>query len=61
MIGSRVKASGPSSCQVHFKSLLVIIVVVASQLFQETSEHLCGLWVLLLEPLKDILDATLND
>merc|ERR1719175_559785 len=46
--------------QVHLKSLLVVIIVISSQLLQEASKRLCRLGVFLLQPLKDILNATLN-
>merc|ERR1719220_2604493 len=52
-----VEASGP----VKFKGLLIIvIVIVPSQLLEEASKHLCSLGVLLLQPFKDILNATLD-
>merc|ERR1719220_3366853 len=52
-----VEASGP----VKFKGLLIIvIVIVPSQLLEEAPKHLCSLGVLLLQPFKDILNATLN-
>lgn len=49
-----VEASGP----VKFKGLLIIII--PSQLLEEASKHLCSLGVLLLQPFKDILNATLD-
>merc|ERR1719447_2209994 len=46
--------------KVHLKSLLVVIIVISSQLLQEASKRLCRLGVFLLQPLKDILNATLD-
>merc|ERR1719189_671511 len=56
-----VQRKGPSSGEVDSRSLLVVIVVVVgSHLLHELAHHLGGLGVFLLEPLKDILDATLD-
>merc|ERR1712083_819912 len=57
----RRQVQGSSLGEVDFSSLLVVIVVVVgSHLLQELAHHLGGLGVFLLEPLKDILDATLD-